>query len=150
LPARTGLRIPELTFQDASGDTRKLSEWRGKTVLLNLWATWCVPCRREMPALDGLKAKLGGPQFDVVAVNIDTMDADKPKTWMKEAGITTLNYFSDQRARVFQELKAVGRAVGMPTSVLIDAAGCEIGTMAGPADWASDDSISLIKAAVAK
>jgi thiol-disulfide isomerase/thioredoxin len=147
-PATSGLRIPDLTFQDASGATRKLSEWRGKVVLLNLWATWCVPCRREMPALDALQAKLGSAQFDVVAVNIDTRDLDKPKSWLKTAGVTALNYFSDEKARVFQELKAIGRAIGMPTSVLIDANGCEIGTMAGPAEWASDDGVALIKAAV--
>jgi thiol-disulfide isomerase/thioredoxin len=147
-PATSGLRIPDLTFQDASGATRKLSEWRGKVVLLNLWATWCVPCRREMPALDALQAKLGGTQFDVVAVNIDTRDPDKPKSWLKTTGVTTLNYFSDEKAHVFQELKAIGRAIGMPTSVLIDANGCEIGTMAGPAEWASDDGVALIKAAV--
>ena len=149
IPANAGLRIPDLTFQDASGATRKLSEWRGKVVLLNLWATWCVPCRREMPALDSLQAKLGSAQFDVVAVNIDTRDPDKPKNWLKDAGITTLGYFSDEKARVFQELKAIGRAIGMPTSVLIDANGCEIGTMAGPAEWASDDGVALIKAALA-
>jgi len=147
-PAISGLRIPDLTFQDGTGATRKLSDWRGKVVLLNLWATWCVPCRREMPALDALQAKLGSPQFDVVAVNIDTRDPDKPKTWLKDAGVTTLGYFSDEKARVFQELKAIGRAIGMPTSVLIDVNGCEIGTMAGPAEWASDDGVALIKAAV--
>jgi thiol-disulfide isomerase/thioredoxin len=101
-----------------------------------------------MPALDALQAKLGNAQFDVVAVNIDTRDLDKPKSWLKTAGVTTLNYFSDEKARAFQELKAIGRAIGMPTSVLIDANGCEIGTMAGPAEWASDDGVALIKAAV--
>src|SRR5581483_8831269 len=147
-PATAGLKIPDVTFQDASGATRKLSEWRGKVVLLNLWATWCVPCRREMPALDGLQARLGGEKFGVVAVNIDTRDLDKPKTWVKDAGITRLSYFSDEKARVFQELKAIGRAIGMPTSVLIDANGCEIGTIAGPAEWSSDDGLALIKAAM--
>ena len=149
MPAQAGLRIPELTFHDAFGASKKLSDWRGKTVLLNLWATWCVPCRREMPALDALQAKLGGAQFEVVAVNIDTVNLDKPKSWLKEAGVTTLNYFSDEKARVFQELKAIGRAFGMPTSLLIDGSGCEIGSMAGPAEWGSDDGVSLIKAALA-
>jgi thiol-disulfide isomerase/thioredoxin len=147
-PARAGLRIPDLSFQDASGATHKLSEWHGKTVLLNLWATWCVPCRREMPALDALAARLGGGGFDVVAVNIDTRDTDKPRAWLKDAGVTTLTYFSDQKARVFQELKAIGRAVGMPTSVLIDGNGCEVATIAGPAEWASDDGVKLIEAAI--
>ncbi|MBV5269394.1 MAG: TlpA family protein disulfide reductase, partial [Afipia sp.] len=126
---------------------RKLSEWRGKTVLVNLWATWCVPCRKEMPALDNLQGKLGGPGFEVVAINIDTRDLDKPKTFLKEASLTRLGYFADPKAKVFQELKAVGRALGMPTSILVDGAGCEIATIAGPAEWASDDAVKLIKAA---
>jgi thiol-disulfide isomerase/thioredoxin len=146
--ATAPLRLPDLTFEDADGKPRKLSEWRGKTVLLNLWATWCVPCRKEMPALNELQTKLGGKDFEVVAVNIDTRDPEKPKNFLKEANLTRLAYFTDQKAKVFQDLKAIGRALGMPTSVLIDAQGCEIGTIAGPAEWASDDAVKLIKAAV--
>jgi thiol-disulfide isomerase/thioredoxin len=146
--ATAPLRLPDLTFEDADGKPRKLSEWRGKTVLLNLWATWCVPCRKEMPALNDLQTKLGGKDFEVVAVNIDTRDPEKPKNFLKEANLTRLAYFTDQKAKVFQDLKAIGRALGMPTSVLIDAQGCEIGTIAGPAEWASDDAVKLIKAAV--
>jgi thiol-disulfide isomerase/thioredoxin len=142
------LRLPDLAFEDADGKVRKLSEWRGKTVLLNLWATWCVPCRKEMPALDELQAKLGGKDFEVVAVNIDTRDPEKPKNFLKEANLTKLAYFTDQKAKVFQDLKSIGRALGMPTSVLVDAQGCEIGTIAGPAEWASEDAVKLIKAAV--
>jgi thiol-disulfide isomerase/thioredoxin len=146
--ATTPLRLPELTFEDADGKPRKLSEWRGRTVLLNLWATWCVPCRKEMPALDNLQTRLGGPDFEVVAVNIDTRDPDKPRNFLKDANLTRLGYFTDQKAKVFQDLKAIGRALGMPTSVLIDGAGCEIATIAGPAEWASDDAVKLIKAAM--
>jgi thiol-disulfide isomerase/thioredoxin len=146
--ASAPLRLPDLTFEDAQGKPRKLSDWRGKTVLLNLWATWCVPCRKEMPALDELQAKLGGKDFEVVAVNIDTRDPEKPKNFLKEANLTRLTYFTDQKAKVFQDLKSIGRALGMPTSVLVDAQGCEIGTIAGPAEWASDDAVKLIKAAV--
>ena len=65
--ATTPLKLPDLAFEDADGKPKKLSDWRGRTVLVNLWATWCVPCRREMPALDALQAKLGGPNFEVVA-----------------------------------------------------------------------------------
>jgi thiol-disulfide isomerase/thioredoxin len=100
-----------------------------------------------MPALDQLQAKLGGPKFNVVAINIDTRDPDRPKNFLKEAGLTKLSYFYDESAKVFQDLKAVGRALGMPTSVLIDGAGCEIATIAGPAEWASDDATKLISAA---
>jgi thiol-disulfide isomerase/thioredoxin len=146
--ATTPLRLPDLAFQDADGKPRKLSEWRGKTVLVNLWATWCVPCRKEMPALEGLQTKLGGANFEVVAVNIDTRDPEKPKNFLKEANLTRLNYFSDQKATVFQDLKQIGRALGMPTSVLVDGQGCEIGTIAGPAEWGGDDAIKLIKAAL--
>jgi thiol-disulfide isomerase/thioredoxin len=142
------LRIPDLAFRDGSGSERHLAEWRGRTVLLNLWATWCVPCRKEMPALDALQAKLGSPQFEVVSINIDTRDADKPRAWLKEVGITRLGYYGDASAKVFQDLKLVGRAIGMPTTLLVDPQGCEIGTIAGPAEWASEDALQLVRAAL--
>ncbi len=147
-PLAHGEVAADLAFEDADGKPRKLSEWRGRTVLVNLWATWCVPCRKEMPALDSLQTKLGGRDFEVVAVNIDTRDPEKPKNFLKDANLTRLDYFSDQKAKVFQDLKAVGRALGMPTSVLVDGAGCEIATIAGPAEWASDDAVKLITAAM--
>jgi thiol-disulfide isomerase/thioredoxin len=146
--AMAPLRLPDLVFEDADGKPRKLSDWRGRTVLVNLWATWCVPCRKEMPALESLQTRLGGPNFEVVAVNIDTRDPEKPKNFLKEAKLTRLGYFTDQKAKVFQDLKAIGRALGMPTSVLVDGEGCEIATLAGPAEWSSDDAIKLITAAV--
>jgi thiol-disulfide isomerase/thioredoxin len=146
--ATVPLRLPDLAFEDASGKPKKLSDWRGRTVLVNLWATWCVPCRKEMPALENLQTRLGGANFEVVAVNIDTRDPEKPKNFLKEANLTRLGYYSDQNAKVFQDLKAVGRALGMPTSVLVDGQGCEIATIAGPAEWASDDALRLIKAAL--
>jgi len=146
--AASPLRLPDLAFEDADGKSRKLSEWRGKTVLVNLWATWCVPCRKEMPALDSLQTKLGGKDFEVVAINIDTRDPEKPKNFLKEANLARLAYFTDTKAKVFQDLKNIGKALGMPTSILVDGQGCEIGTIAGPAEWASDDATTLIKAAV--
>ncbi|WP_036049599.1 TlpA disulfide reductase family protein [Bradyrhizobium sp. Tv2a-2] len=146
--ASAPLKLPDLAFEDAEGKPRKLSDWRGKTVLLNLWATWCVPCRKEMPALNGLQAKLAGPNFQVVAINIDTRDPEKPKKFLSDAGLTKLDYFTDEKAKVFQDLKSIGRALGMPTSVLVDPKGCEIGTIAGPAEWNSDDAIKLITAAL--
>jgi thiol-disulfide isomerase/thioredoxin len=145
--ATAPLRLPDLAFEDSDGKPRKLSDWRGRTVLVNLWATWCVPCRREMPALDRLQTRLGGKNFEVVAINIDTRAPEKPRSFLKEANLTRLGYFSDQKAKVFQDLKAIGRALGMPTSVLVDSQGCEIGTIAGPAEWDSDDAVKLIAAA---
>jgi len=141
------LRLPDLAFADADGKPRKLSDWRGKTVLVNLWATWCVPCRKEMPALEGLQTKLEGPNFEVVAINIDTRDREKPKNFLKDGNLTRLGFFSDEKAKVFQDLKSIGQALGMPTSVLVDPQGCEIATIAGPAEWDSDDAVKLITAA---
>lgn len=142
------LMVPNLAFIDRAGVSHTLSEWRGRTVLLNLWATWCVPCRREMPALDTLEQKLGGPPFEVVAVNIDTRNVDKPKTWLKNVGVSRLAYYADPSAKVFQDLKMIGRAAGLPTSLLIDPKGCEIGYIAGPAEWASSDALKLVTAAL--
>src|SRR3569833_167062 len=82
------LKLPDLAFEDADGKPKKLSDFRGKTLLVNLWATWCVPCRKEMPALDQLQTKLSGPNFEVVAINIDPRDPDKPKSFLKEANLT--------------------------------------------------------------
>jgi thiol-disulfide isomerase/thioredoxin len=147
-PAQTPFRVPDLAFKDAGGHDRTLAEWRGRTVLVNLWATWCVPCRREMPALDALQAKLGGPNFEVVAVDIDTRDPQKPLAFLTDIGVTHLGYYADQSAKVFQDLKIAGKAFGMPTTIMVDPAGCEIGNMAGPAEWASDDGIKLVSAAV--
>jgi thiol-disulfide isomerase/thioredoxin len=146
--ATAPLRLPDLAFADGDGQPKKLSDWRGKTVLVNLWATWCVPCRKEMPALDELQTKLSGPNFEVVAINIDTRDPDKPRKFLQGANLTRLGYFSDPKAKVFQDLKSIGRALGMPTSVLVDGQGCEIATIAGPAEWGSDDAVKLIKAAL--
>ena len=98
--ATAPLRLPDLAFEDAEGKPRKLSEWRGKTVLVNLWATWCVPCRKEMPALDNLQAKLGGKDFEVVAVNIDTRDPGEAEK-LPQRG-------QPDQARLFCRLKSQG------------------------------------------
>jgi thiol-disulfide isomerase/thioredoxin len=145
--AEPGL-LPELRFRDADGRERSLAEWRGRLVLFNLWATWCVPCRQEMPSLDALQGKIGGPPFEVVSVNIDTRNLERPKAWLKEYGITKLAYYADPTAKVFQDLKAAGRALGMPTTILVDPQGCELGTLAGAAEWGSEDAVRLIQAAL--
>ena len=128
-----------------TGKPRTLADWRGRTVLLNLWATWCVPCRKEMPALDALQAKLGG---DELRGGRGQYRHPRPRQaarpGCKEVGIKRLAYYADPSAKVFQDLKAIGKAFGMPTTLLIDPHGCELGALAGPAEWASDDAIKLI------
>ncbi|MBO0752825.1 MAG: TlpA family protein disulfide reductase [Bradyrhizobiaceae bacterium] len=149
-PAEEARKLPDLAFSGAAGEPKTLADWHGRTVLLNLWATWCIPCRKEMPALDALQAKLGGPDFEVVAVNIDTRNLDKPKSFLQEVGVNHLAYFSDASAKVFQDLKAVGKAFGMPTSLLVAPDGCEIASLAGPAEWASEDGVKLVNAALGR
>lgn len=149
-PAKSPIRLADLAFRDGAGQERKLADWNNKTVLLNLWATWCTPCKKEMPALDELQKKLGGADFEVVAVNIDTRDPQKPKTWLQENGIGALAYYADPTARIFQTLKEKGRAFGMPTTLLIDRNGCEVATLAGPAEWASGDAIKFIETALGR
>ncbi len=139
--------MPNLSFNGADGALLKLDSLHGKVILLNLWATWCAPCRQEMPALDALQAKLGDKNFEVVTVNIDTRNLDKPKQFLNEIKVTHLAFYSDPTAKIFQDLKAAGMAFGMPTTLLIDKQGCELGRMAGPADWASEDAINIIKGA---
>jgi thiol-disulfide isomerase/thioredoxin len=148
--AREPRRLPDLAFNGPDGAATSLSAFQGRTVLLNLWATWCAPCRQEMPALDKLQGELGGPDFEVVAVNIDTRNIEKPKAWLKDAGVGRLAYYADPEAKVFQDLKRVGKAVGMPTTLLIDPQGCELALINGPAEWASGDALKLVRAALGR
>jgi thiol-disulfide isomerase/thioredoxin len=136
--------MPELTFTGPDGAPRKLEDFKGKTVLLNLWATWCVPCRGEMAALDRLQAKAGSDKFEVVTVNIDTSKLDRPKAFLGEIGAKNLAFYADPKADIFFQLKQAGQALGLPTTFLIDGSGCQIGLMQGPANWDSDEGRSLV------
>ena len=124
-----------------------LSNTGGKTVLLNLWATWCFPCREEMPALDALQKEAGSDTFEVIAVNVDTGDDVKPKKFLVETGIDTLGYYRDNTLGLFNDLKKRGLALGLPVTLLIDSEGCLLAHMNGPADWAGEDARRLIAAA---
>ncbi len=138
---------PELTFNGDDGKPLTLASLKGKTLLVNLWATWCVPCRKEMPSLDKLQAALGGADFAVVAVNVDTTRLDRPKTFLKEAGVSNLAFYADPSGDVMQTLKLKGELLGLPTTLLIDRNGCELGRIAGPAEWSSSEARQLIEAA---
>ena len=148
--AKRPREAPPLTFTGPDDAPLSLAAFKGRTVLLNLWATWCVPCREEMPSLDKLQARLGGPDFEVVAINIDTTRLDRRQTFLREAGVEKLAFYADRSADVFQALKKAGKVVGLPTTLLIDPDGCELGVMPGPADWASEDAVRLVKAALGR
>lgn len=141
---------PELSFTGPDGKPLTLADFRGRTVLVNLWATWCAPCLKEMPALDALEKAMGGPDFAVVAINIDTRNLDKPRAWLAENRVTALPFYGDPQAATFQALRKAHQVEGMPVSIIVDRSGCELGIIQGPADWASADSKALMAAAAGR
>ena len=144
--AKTPHPAPALSFA-TNGEKRTLADFHGRAVLLNLWATWCVPCRAEMPALDRLQAKAGGSGFEVVAVNVDTARLERPAAFLNEIGVKSLKRYADPSGDAFETLRLAGAALGLPTTLLIDADGCELGIVAGPANWDSPDALAAVKAA---
>jgi len=138
--------MPELAFSGNASPT-SLAAFRGKTLLLNLWATWCVPCREEMPALDRLQGQSGGKDFEVVAINIDTARLERPKAFLQEIGVKNLTFYADSTAKAFQTLQQTGQIVGLPTSILVGPDGCALGQLSGPARWDGADALAMIKAA---
>jgi thiol-disulfide isomerase/thioredoxin len=137
---------PALGFTDANGAKLTLADFKGRALVLNLWATWCVPCRAEMPALDALQQKAGGTGFEVVAVNVDTARVERAPKFLDEIGVTHLTRYADHTGDAFETLRLAGKALGLPTSLLIDKDGCEIGVVAGPANWGSAQALAAAKA----
>ena len=145
--SHAGTEAPDIAFEDPSGEPARMADFRGRPVLVNLWATWCVPCREEMPALNNLQKALGGDDFEVVAINIDTGSDEKPKAFLDETGVNDLAYYRDSSMGVFNALKKEGLAFGLPVTLLMDDKGCLISSMNGPAAWDSEDAMALISAA---
>ena len=133
--------LPEVRFTDGDGRSRTLSDFKGKVVLLNVWATWCVPCRKEMPTLDRLQGALGGADFQVVALSIDRNGPDVVRKFYGEVGIRHLDMHIDRSGTAVRELGAVG----LPTTLLIDRAGREVGRLVGPAEWDAPKMIAVIR-----
>ena len=148
-PLDDPLDMKELAFYDRDGNAMSLAEWNGKFVLFNLWATWCPPCREEMPWLDEMEAKRGGDNFQVVPVSIDIGDGTKPKQFYEQAGLKHLPFMQDGTSQIFFDLKKKAVALGMPTTLIVDTNGCGLGVLNGPAHWASPDAYKLIDATLA-
>ena len=137
---------PELSFLDGEGNEVSLEDFRGKVVILNLWATWCAPCRKEMPGLDRLQAALGKDGLQVLPLSLDRGEVGQIETFYDEVGLTTLPIYRDPEA-------AAGRALGaygLPTTVVLDRAGREVGRLLGPAEWDGAEAITLIRAVLAE
>ncbi len=133
--------LKPVSFVNAEGSDFDLSHWRGKFVLLNIWATWCAPCREEMPTLDNLQQQLGGRDFEVVALSIDRAGVGVVEKFYKKIGIKHLSIYVDQTMKASTDLGAYG----LPTTLLISPEGLELGRLAGPATWDSPEMVSFLR-----
>jgi thiol-disulfide isomerase/thioredoxin len=133
--------LPEIQFEDGEAHAQTLAGFKDKVVLLNVWATWCTACRKEMPTLDRLQAELGGPEFEVIALSVDRAAPELVRQFYTEIGIQHLSLYIDVSG------KAVGALgiVGLPTTLLIDRQGHELGHLVGPADWDTPEMIAFLK-----
>ena len=140
-PVESPEAVPDLSFVDGAGRPRSLAGFRGKALLLNIWATWCVPCRKEMPALDRLQARLGGPGFEVVALSIDKKGSAVVQAFYAELGLRSLAIYVDESGGAVTEL----RALGIPLTLLVDAQGREIARAVGAREWDAPEAVEEIR-----
>jgi len=137
---------PDHVFYDASGKAMKLADLKGKVVVMNIWATWCAPCKIEMPTLAKLQAAFPNGDVEVVAVSIDS-ETDAAKARLFIAQNEPLKFYHDRQMKLPFQLKPA--ASGAPTTVVYGKDGLEIGRVAGEADWSTDEAKALIEKALA-
>ena len=136
----TSENVPDSFLNGPGGQQMILSDFQGSVVLLNFWATWCAPCREEMPGLNTLQKSLGGRNFEVVAVSLDRAGEPKAKAWLDDHGITSLRVYTDPSGKIGRDFKIPG----MPTTILIDKEGNEVGRYMGATNWHSFEAMELI------
>lgn len=134
--------VPDIAFDDADGRPVRLSDWRGQLVLLNIWATWCAPCKAELPSLDRLQAKLGGKGFTVLALSTDRGGPKAPAQFFSREGITHLKVFNDKTGEAAIRMKEPG----LPLSIVLNEEGQEIARLFGPTEWDSPEMIAQLEA----
>lgn len=135
---------PEVSITPETGPATSLGAWKGRVVLVNLWATWCAPCRKEMPALAALQSEMGSKDFEVVAISVDRKGLEVSSAFLKDVGASALKLYADPTTDALNKFQAVG----LPASILIDREGREIGRLLGPAEWNSPEAKALITAAL--
>jgi thiol-disulfide isomerase/thioredoxin len=133
--------LSEIQFENGEGETMSLADFKGSLVLLNVWATWCAPCRREMPTLERLQAALGGPDFQVVALSLDRKGLPAVQEFYTELGLETLPIYVDESGDAQRALSVLG----LPTTLLLDRDGNEIGRLLGPAEWDSPEMVGFFR-----
>lgn len=133
-------RTANISFVTEDGGTADLEDFRGKVILINIWATWCGPCREEMPTLDALQRELSSEKFEVVALSIDRAGLGVVRKFYDEIGVTSLKVYVDETMRSATEL----RAFGLPTTILIDTNGRELGRLIGEAKWDDPEMVSFL------
>lgn len=138
--------LHDIEFKDGDERDLHLSNFKGRVILINIWATWCAPCRREMPTLDRLQSKLGGQAFEVVALSIDRAGMDVVNTFFKEIEIRHLKRYLEQSASVMRKFAVVG----IPTTLLVDREGREVWRYAGAAEWDNEEWVGEIRKAIAE
>lgn len=143
--AETPTPLPDIAFNDDKGQPRSLAEWKGKVVLLNLWATWCAPCKLEMPSLDRLQAKLGGADFAVLPVSLDRGGADVPRKFLSASNLANLPLLQDETAGLAGKIGAIG----LPATLILDREGREVARLLGPAEWDSPHAVAVIREVIA-
>ncbi|HEV7254181.1 MAG TPA: TlpA disulfide reductase family protein [Mesorhizobium sp.] len=142
--------LADVRFEAPDGKPLAIEDFGGKVLLVNLWATWCAPCRAEMPALDQLQREKGGAGFEVVAINtMEQGGPEKPNKFLDEIGVSALARYRDSSRDLFEALKARGLALGLPATFLLDREGCLLALMNGPAEWSSPDAFRVIDVAIA-
>jgi len=143
-----GRGYADLAFTDKDGKPKTIADFKGKALLINFWASWCVPCREEMPALNALAAKYNDQSFEVLPINLDIGDSglDKAKAFLAEGNWPNLPLYADPTFKAFDRLKTQGVAIGLPASVLVDGDGCEVGVLQGPAHWDTPDGGRVVEA----
>ncbi|MEM8988025.1 MAG: TlpA disulfide reductase family protein [Pseudomonadota bacterium] len=140
-------QAPKAPFLSPEGETVALQDFAGDVLLVNIWATWCAPCLKEMPSLDRLQAAYADAPFRVLAVSIDAKGQSVAQEFLDRLDITTFAAYSDPRAAF---AVALGADAAVPTTVLIGADGREVGRLVGPADWSAEPARRLIAKALSE